>query len=791
SNIGHAQPAAGVAGVVKMVMAMRHGVLPRTLHVDQPSPHVDWADGAVELLTENRPWETDGRPRRAGVSSFGVSGTNAHIILESAPEEEPAADRDPARTAPAHLPWLLSAKTETALRAQAERLASFLDGADDYAAVDIGTSLSCGRTPLEHRAVVVGSGHDTYLSGLTDLAHGRPGTHTVRGTAEQGRTAFLFTGQGAQRAGMGRELYETFPAFAEALDSIAERLDARLDRPIREVLFGEGDAIDQTVYTQAALFALEVSLFRLMESWGMRPDFLLGHSIGELAAAHVAGVLSLDDACTLVAARGRLMQALPPGGAMLAVEGDESEVAEVLASYENRVGIAAVNGPTSVVVSGDADAVAELEAVWREAGRRVKRLTVSHAFHSPRMDAMLDEFADVAGKLAFRAPRIPLVSNVTGELADPDEIRTPEYWVRHVREAVRFADGVRYLRAEGVTRFLELGPDAVLATMAQRGLDEIGSDDEFVTRVAVAALRAGRDETQSLLLAVAAVYVHGADVDWAEVYGPWGGRKTVLPTYAFQRERYWLSPEQPAAGEQRTSDPAEERFWSAVDSGNLEEVSHTLELATGDGASDGLGSVLPALTAWRRKRKDRTTVDSWRYQVAWQPLPARAGGTLEGRWLLITPGDGTDEALARALRDGGATAVVELTVTAEQAADRSALAELLDGVDEVSGAVLAPRADGAAWTAALVPALAAATDGVPLWCVTRGAVSVGRSDRLTDPARAQVWGVGRVAALEYPHLWGGLIDLPDEDGLDDRAAARLVTVLADRTEGAEDQVAVR
>ncbi len=492
------------------------------MHVDEPSAQVDWSAGAVSLLTEQKSWESNGEPRRAGVSSFGISGTNAHVILEEAPavvSGNGAGGDNQALTgsgvvlgnveqdAPdggvllgtgvllgGVLPWVLSAKTEGALHGQAGRLLERVRGSVELDMGDVGFSLVTGRSVFEHRAVVLGGEREQLLGALGALARGGPAMGVVQGVASVGGVGglvFLFTGQGSQRVGMGRQLYEAFGVFRGALDEVCTRLDERLGCSLRGVLFGDGEPglLDQTLYTQAGLFALEVALFGLVESWGVRPDFLIGHSIGEVASAYVAGVFSLDDACSLVAARGRLMGALPQGGAMVSIQAGEREVLETLEGLQGRVALAAVNGPSAVVVSGDEDAVLDLAGLWEERGRKTKGLRVSHAFHSQRMDSMLEEFRAVAQGISFSAPRIPIVSNLTGEPVLAEQVCSAEYWVRHVREPVRFADGVRWLQTNGVRSFLELGPDGVLSAMSQDCLvsqsktkDGADTEDESLCR---------------------------------------------------------------------------------------------------------------------------------------------------------------------------------------------------------------------------------------------------------------------------------------------------------------------
>ncbi|MER5705888.1 SDR family NAD(P)-dependent oxidoreductase, partial [Micromonospora sp. NPDC002296] len=828
SNIGHTQAAAGAASLIKMVLALQHELLPATLHVDAPTPHVDWSSGALALLTEARPWTGTDRPRRAGVSSFGISGTNAHVIIEEAPAPQPATGQDrgadPAATGghrtdpepavgptplpsgadpaglrdqagrsavPTPLPWLLSGADPAGLRDQAGRLADLVaTGAGDPGRIAWG--LAAGRAHLGHRAVVVAADRPARSAALRALAAGE--SHPALTTARRrpGGLAVLFSGQGAQRAGMGRDLYATFGVFAAALDEVCGMLDGLLPQPLKPVLFAEpgtaeAELLDRTVFTQAGLFAVEVALFRLVESFGVVPGQVAGHSIGEITAAHVAGVLSLADACALVAARGRLMQALPAGGGMLAVNASEAEVLPTLDGFTDRVGIAAVNGPTSVVVSGAVDALDEVEQVWRGRGVRTRRLTVSHAFHSPLMEPMLDEFRTVLAGLTFAAPLLPVVSNLTGAVAEGDELRTPEYWVRHVREAVRFADGVTALRAAGVDTFLELGPQGVLTALTA-GLLPTDSDG-----TAVAALRAGADEPAALLAALAALHAGGRDVDWAAVLDALAGPRPTprdlpdLPTYAFQPQRYWptltVAPA-PAV------DPVDDEFWRAVTDGDLGRL--------GIDPDQPMRQVLPELDSWRRRQHRDGTLDGWRYRVTWRRRPMTVGDP--GTWLVVTPRQQDPGGIVAALTAVGATVHVlpvdPATVTRDALAadlDRLGAEHLPTGLLSLLALDDAPHPEQTALPTGLAANLLLVQahtlrpgPAVPLWLATTGAVAVD-DEPVARPTQATTWGLGLVAALEHPRHLGGVVDLPGRP--DEAAYAALVTALTN-VEG-EDQLAVR
>ncbi|WP_280275848.1 type I polyketide synthase [Nocardia wallacei] len=497
---------------------MRHGILPKTLHVDEPTPHVDWSSGHVRLLTEQQPWPDLGRPRRAAVSSFGISGTNAHVILE----EPPRPERPPRPARPSIVAWALSARTRNALSEQASRLRAHLRDNPGLDAADVAAALA-RRTAFEHRAVITGDSTAELLDGLTDLDG-----HAATGTA--GKTAFVFTGQGSQRLGMGRQLHAAHPVFAEAWDEVEDALGLR----VRDIAWGDrADDLTRTLHAQTALFALHVAGFRLLESWRVLPDFVIGHSIGEIAAAHAAGVLTLSDAATVVTARARLMQSLPSGGAMLAVHAAEQDVAPLLAED---VEIAAVNGPAATVVAGPVDAVGRLEKRAGTAGYRTKTLAVSHAFHSAAMTPVLDELRTALAGIAPTPARIPLAANLTGELAG-DGYGTAEYWVRHVRDTVRFGRGIATLADRRAARYLEIGPHSGLT----------GHITETApTATTIALLRPDRPEPRSVHEALGALHTSGHTVDWTALY-PRRPHGTALPTYPFEHRTYWQA--RPATGD--------------------------------------------------------------------------------------------------------------------------------------------------------------------------------------------------------------------------------------------------
>jgi acyl transferase domain-containing protein/aryl carrier-like protein len=793
SNIGHTQAAAGIAGVIKMVHAMRHATLPRTLHVAEPSPHVDWAAGAAELLSASRPWPENGHPRRAAVSSFGISGTNAHVILEQGPA---SGQGTPSPASPGPIPWILSAQSDQALKATATGLAAQL--ADDPAprAVDIGFSLATTRPAFAHRAVIVAEDRAGFARGLDALADGDllPGyVIRDRAAAEPGLLAYLCTGQGSQRAGMGRALAAAHPVFAQALDAVCAELDLHLDRPLRPLIFAAEDSPDagllhQTRYAQPAIFAIEKALFLLLEHWGVRPDFLIGHSVGEVVAAHLSGVLSLADACRFVAARARAMQQARPDGAMVAIAASEEEVLPTLAGRLDEVSIAAVNGPQATVISGDEQAVLAIAGQWKASGRRTRRLTTSHAFHSPHMDEITAGFRAAIAELSFAEPRIPVVSNLTGGFASPGQLASPDYWADHIRQPVRFADGIRTLHDHGVTCYLEIGPDAVLTPIARDCLREDNRPAAFAP-----VLDGRRPESRTALIALARAHASGHRIDWTVHFADSGAQPVRLPNYPFQRKNYWLEPrgENDGSGGLRGQTMLESRFWDAIDERDLDSLTRMLRLT--EAQRSALAEVTPMLAAYRRQA-------GWLYRDSWQPATDAPPALTNRRWLLLVPDGHADEDLVawvRATLGDHAFPVIVPTREHDPAALADTIRTGLAGTRATGVLSMLAMADdrltkralpaGPALTACLLRALELARVNAPVWIVTSGAVTVGRLDPPVAPEQSATWGLGHVLINENPRRLIGLLDLPWDPG--DQSRRLLVDVLSSDT--ADNQLAVR
>lgn len=536
TNIGHLESAAGIAGLIKSVLALRNEAIPPHLHLKEVNPYLSLEDSRLEIGTYLRPWKRRDRPRFAGVSSFGFGGTNAHVILSDAPPVAAPAPSSGEPERPRHL-LSLSAKTESALRELAQLVGSHVD-ANNQSLADICFTANTGRSHFEHRLVLQAGSSEELKTGLQSFASNTE-TPAVSGHVKPGaqpKIAFLFTGQGSQYPGIGRRLYETQPAFRATLDRCARILESVLDRPLLKILFTDkDDAIHQTTYTQPALFAFEYALAQMWLSWGIEPQAVLGHSVGEYVAACIAEVFSLEDGLRLIAARGRLMGALPQNGSMAAVFADAHHVSAALEPYREAVSIAATNGPENTVISGESSMVQAVLDDLAKRGISSRPLTVSHAFHSPLMDSILDDFEAIARQIRFNAPRLALSSNLLGGILGHDQVPDAAYWRNHIRAEVKFSEGMQALANLGINTFIEIGPGPVLSGMGQRCLPDFEA-------AWLPSLRQGQDEWQTILSSLGKLYVRGAEVNWAGFDRGYTRRKVFLPNYPFDRQRYWLEP---------------------------------------------------------------------------------------------------------------------------------------------------------------------------------------------------------------------------------------------------------
>jgi acyl transferase domain-containing protein/surfactin synthase thioesterase subunit len=794
-----------------MVMAMRQGVIPRTLHIDEPTRQVEWSTGTVRVASNAQDWPQRDRTRRAGVSSFGISGTNAHVILEEATPTAPAPDRwtanepSPVVARPTVHPWILSGKTPEALRDQANRLREFLVARPDTDAATLGWSLLNTRTVFDHRAVVLADDRAQAVEGLQALATGRSVPAVITGMTQRtgavGKIVLMFPGQGAQWAGMGQQLWDTEPVFAARMVECDQALAQCVDWSLSDVIRGVNDAPawQRVDVVQPVSFAVMVSLAALWQSCGVQPDAVIGHSQGEIAAACVAGVLSIADAARVVALRSQAIATdLAGHGGMLSVALPEHQVRQRIQAWGGRVEVAALNGPAMVVVAGDTETLTHVQAEYDAQGVRTRMIPVDYASHTTAVDAIRDELIGLVDGIRTGVPTVPWYSTVDGDwVTDQIDAR---YWYRNLRHTVGFEPATRKLAEQGFRVFIEVSSHPVLTTSVQDTLDGAG-----MIGVVCGTLRRDQGALSRFAQSLAEVFVQGVRVDWTSLL-PDTGQRVVLPTYPFQHQRYWLdattSPGDTASRARASVavNAMEARFWEAVDQGNAETLASELQVD----ADHPFNAVLPLLSMWRRRHREQSVVDSWRYRITWKPTSPLAVRTLSGRWLVVTPADETAEdvraACVQTLADHGAEVVLVSVNIAD--IERVTLADrlrILTADDMVAGVLSLLALDqrpyprhavvpvGMAGTLVLVQALGDAGIQAPLWTVTRGAVSVGPSDHLENPHQALVWGMGRVVALEHPDRWGGLIDLPAT--LDKRAMSWVCHALAGHE--AEDQVAVR
>ncbi|MCP4352170.1 MAG: SDR family NAD(P)-dependent oxidoreductase [Desulfobacterales bacterium] len=717
SNFGHQEVAAGVAAFMKTVLSLQHAEIPPHLHFNEPNPYIPWDKLSIKVPTEPTPWPSKNGPRLAGVSAFGMSGTNVHVIMESAEDlkletgnwkletgnSQPGTSSRPVQI------LCLSAKTEKALFELADRYVTFLESHSDVSLPDVCFSANTGRSHFDCRLAVIAESADQLAENLSDFAKKRENTGSVNGqvrSKKQNRIAFLFTGQGSQYVGMGQQLFETQPVFRRTLEQCDEILRPYLERPLLQVMYpDDGDGswlLDETAYTQPALFALEYALAQLWISWGIEPAAVMGHSVGEYVAACVAGVFSLEDGLKLIAERGRLMQSLPREGEMVAVAANETIVEQAVQPYASEISIAAFNGPDNIVISGNSQAVSEVTANLTAQGVKTTKLNVSHAFHSHLMEPMLDDFKQAAVKTAFSPPKINLISNLTGESAT-SEIATPAYWCRHVRSPVKFADSIKSLLRQDYEVFLETGPKPVLTGMARRipDSDILNSDEESKIKnqkskiLYLPSMRPNMSDWHQMLLSLGELYVYGAPADWQNFDRDYSCKRIPLPTYPWQRQRYWVSSDTEylwsvrkdklrtdhhpliATGQRCWSETDEEelrkitvaqkstQISDLLNSGDTEQLTQVLAKA-GKLSEDRMKSVpeiLEVLIAQHHKQLKLADVKKWLYQTEWHQQPELSPEILSdksffsepGSWIIFADRTGVGQILAEYLENQGQT----------------------------------------------------------------------------------------------------------------------------------------
>ena len=746
TNVGHLEAAAGVTGLIKVLLAFEHETIPAHLHLKTPSSRIPWAQLNLRVPHRAESWLRAEKPRRAGISSFGLSGTNAHLIVEEGPPH-PTSDMTARAVV---IP--VSGRTSASLQLGIERLLAFVVDHPAVPMTSLAYTASSRREHFAHRATITANDHESLVEALENLAQGRLPADCSTGSPsdEPGKIAFVFSGQGSQYAGMAHGLYAADPVFKAALDACAAHLDKLLAKPLLSLMFAkpasfDAALLDQTAYTQPCLFALQYALVQLWTARGVKPAVVLGHSVGEIAAACCAGVLSLDDACRLVAARGRYMQALDSPGAMVSIRCDESTVAEVIEPYAETVAIAAVNAADQVVISGAEPDVVAVAKRFDERGIQTRRLAVSHAFHSPLMQPMLGDLERALRSITLHPPQIDVVCNASGGIGK-DAIDTPEYWTRHVIAPVRFADGVATLFDAGVTTFVEIGPKATLLGLIARAQDA-------VEPTCIPSLADGVDDVQSTLRAAGQIYCAGHDIDWSSITPD--AAPTRLPTYAFDRRRCWIDA--PSAQLTKAVSDTERRLWSLVDAGRADDVAELLGLQPAP--QPNLHQVVTAMAALRAQDHRTAIIRDWGHEIGWRPAPGRKAeiGRRRGneKWAVF----GDAPALAVALN----------------APLFERFSEATDEYDHLVFCGDLERAISFAQFALTAP-------GRPrCWFLTRSAVSLG-DDGPPNPDAAMVRAFARVFSLEQPASWGGSVDAPP--ALDARIADQLGV-------DAEDDVAIR